>query len=145
MVKSKTGYTFKGWYAERDYDGKCYYTNGTSGAWYTEGSQPSTYRRYLYEDEQTVYNSTPYNNDIVTLKAQWAPNYTIRFNGNDADSGTMADMSVTTATPFYSTQNAFSRGTDDMTHWYAKKGTLMYYTGANGAGWYTHGNQPTDM
>lgn len=140
---TKENYTFKGWNSYRKSDGKCYYTNGTTKKWFVEGSQDTGYTKYLYPDKAILTTSSSVDGDIITMTAQWAPNYTIHFNGNDASSGTMDDMSVVYGMPFYLTENTFKRGTDTMTHWYAKKGNLMYYTGASGSGWYTHGNQPS--
>ena len=45
-----------------------------------------------------------------TLYAQWAPNtYTIKFNGNGATGGSMADLSMTYGTPKNLTSNVFSK------------------------------------
>ncbi|WP_419020574.1 InlB B-repeat-containing protein, partial [Eubacterium callanderi] len=69
---TKTGYTFTGWNTQPDGGGMA------------------------YDDGQSVINLTPNDGETVTLYAQWHANsYTIQFDGNTADSGSMTDQSMT--------------------------------------------------
>ena len=69
---TRTGYTFTGWNTQADGSGTAY-TNGES-----------------------VKNLTNVEGDIVTLFAQWKPHqYTVKFDGNTADGGNMADQGMT--------------------------------------------------
>ncbi|WPK66801.1 hypothetical protein EUCA11A_09520 [Eubacterium callanderi] len=69
---TKTGYTFIGWNTQPDGGGMA------------------------YDDGQSVINLTPNDDETVTLYAQWHANsYTIHFDGNTADSGSMTDQSMT--------------------------------------------------
>ncbi len=45
----------------------------------------------------------------VTLYAVWKNNYTIRFNGNGSDGGTMSDLPMTYGTPKNLTANSYTR------------------------------------
>lgn len=67
----KEGYEFSGWYAHRKNDNKWLYTNGTRNAWYVENSQPSDYYKFLYNDKARIAKTSSYNNDIITMYAQW--------------------------------------------------------------------------
>lgn len=67
----KTGYDFSGWYAHRAYDNKWLYTNGSKNAWYVEGEQPEDYYKFLYNNKAGIAMTTSYNNDVVTMYAQW--------------------------------------------------------------------------
>ena len=68
---TKSGYTFKSWYAYRPSDKKWMYTNGDSAAWYTKGSQPSKYYLKPYNDGGWVVTTTAKNNDTVVMYANW--------------------------------------------------------------------------
>ncbi|MBO1704278.1 InlB B-repeat-containing protein, partial [Eubacterium callanderi] len=69
---TKTGYTFIGWNTQLDGGGMA------------------------YDDGQSVINLTLNDDETVTLYAQWHANsYTIHFDGNTADSGSMTDQSMT--------------------------------------------------
>ncbi len=141
---TKNNYTFIGWHAKRASDNKCYFTNGQSSGWYLEGSQPGGYDYYLYPDKKTVFNTTKVDGDIVTMTAQWAPKYTLAFNGNDEDSGTMTNLTKTYGIAYNLPANTFTRTSCVFDHWYAKNSSgKMYYTGSNGQGWYTPGEQPS--
>lgn len=67
----KAGYEFSGWHAHRKNDNKWLYTNGTKNGWYVENSQPSDYYKFLYNDTAKIAMTSSYNNDIVTMYAQW--------------------------------------------------------------------------
>ena len=77
----KTGYTFAGWKDGND---------------------------NTYMDEQEVKNLTAVQGDVVTLTAQWTTNsYTVKFNGNGATSGEMADQTFSYDAAKNLTPNAF--------------------------------------
>lgn len=85
---TRSGYEFKGWYAQRSSDSKWYYTNGTDSSWYLEGSQPAGYYKSTYIDGVNVAKSSTVDGDVVTMYAQWkstAPaSYTVTFKNADA-------------------------------------------------------------
>ena len=68
---TKSGSTFKGWYAYRTAQDQWYYTNGLDSSWYTEGSEPSGYTKALYSDGVAVARTTGVHNDVVIMYAQW--------------------------------------------------------------------------
>ena len=140
---TRTNYVFKGWNSYRVSDGKCYYIKGTVKNWFYEGQEDPGYTKYLYPDKATVSATTSNNGDTIIMTAQWAPEYEIVFNGNNASGGTMQGMEVVFGEPYDLNKNTFYRNNCTMTHWYAKKGNLMYYTSTSGDGWYAHGSQPS--
>ena len=71
---TRSGYSFVGWHAYRTAKNQWYYTNGTSSAWYTEGSQPSGYYKDTYSDQVSVAKTTGTDGDVVVMYAQWASN-----------------------------------------------------------------------
>ncbi|MDD5924465.1 MAG: InlB B-repeat-containing protein, partial [Clostridia bacterium] len=80
---TKTGYTFTGWV-----DG-----DGTA-----------------YTDEQLVEKLTAEDGGKINLEAQWEPiNYIVRFNGNGATSGEMADQTFIYDVAQNLTENVFIR------------------------------------
>ena len=69
---TKTGYTFTGWNTQADGEGTA------------------------YGDGQNVVNLTTTDGEVVKLYAQWqANNYSVRFDGNTADGGSMGDQAMT--------------------------------------------------
>ena len=69
---TKTGYTFTGWNTQADGEGTA------------------------YGDGQNVVNLTTTDGEVVKLYAQWRANkYSIRFDGNTADGGSMGDQAMT--------------------------------------------------
>ena len=63
-----------------------------------------------YDDGQSVINLTPNDGETVTLYAQWRANtYTIHFDGNTADSGSMTDQSMTYDQAASLTANGYSK------------------------------------
>ena len=63
-----------------------------------------------YADKVSVSNLTTTNNGTVTLYAQWTANdYTIVFDGNGSDEGTMDNMAFKYAEEKSLTENAFTR------------------------------------
>ena len=81
---TRTGYTFKGWTAYRTAQNQWYYTNGTTTGWYTEGSQPAGYTKYLYGNGVKVAATSAVADDVVHMYAQWTPaSYTVTFKNDD--------------------------------------------------------------
>lgn len=86
---TKIGFKFKGWYMTRTINGEIYYLYD-NWQWYKEGTQPSGTKKCLYEDERRTSNATTVDKDMITAVAQWSPiTYTIKYDGNGADSGVM--------------------------------------------------------
>lgn len=91
---TRTGYTFSGWTAHRTTQDLWYYTNGTTSAWYAEGSQPDGYAKYVYNDGVTVAKTSGTDGDVVMFYAQWTPNFrTVTFVDDD---GTLLQSSQVT-------------------------------------------------
>lgn len=88
-IFTKTGYKFQGWYLTRVINKEIYYLYD-NWQWYKEGVQPSGTKKCLYEDERRTSNATTVDKDVITAVAQWSPiTYTIKYDGNGADSGVM--------------------------------------------------------
>jgi hypothetical protein len=65
---TKSGYTFGGWYAYRDYDGKYYgYAQGSSTAAWLPLNEIVSY--YIYSNGQNVSKTTP--EGTATFYAKW--------------------------------------------------------------------------
>ncbi len=107
---TKTGYTFTGWNTQTD--GK-----GTA-----------------YTDGQNVINLTAAEGETVTLYAQWRANtYTIKFDGNTADSGSTQDQAMTYDQAADLTINSYTKTGYTFTGWSTQqdgKGTI-YADGQN--------------
>lgn len=100
---TKTGYKFQGWYLTRVINKEIYYLYD-NWQWYKEGVQPSGTKKCLYEDERRTSNATTVDKDVITAVAQWSPiTYTIKYDGNGADSGVMENT-----THIYHTSSAES-------------------------------------
>lgn len=87
----KSGCDFKGWHAQRTDTGKWYYTDGE---WYLEGSQPAGCEKYIYRDEQKISRTTT-DGKTVRMVAVWEKKTNISFVGNNATSGTVGTMTIT--------------------------------------------------
>lgn len=86
---TRTGYQFQGWYLTRVINKETYYLYD-NWQWYKEGTQLSGTKKCLYEDERRTSNATTVDKDVITAVAQWSPiSYTIKYDGNGADSGVM--------------------------------------------------------
>lgn len=133
---TKSGKVFVGWHSKRAYDGKCYYTNGTTKKWYLEGQQPSGYYKYLYPNNATLSKTSAIDGDVITMYAQWDVYYTVSFNSNGG-TGTMQNISAKYSVPYNLTGNAFSKTGYHFDHWYAKKANgTVYCIGPSGGQWY---------
>jgi|GEM_PF-2935655 hypothetical protein len=91
---TREDFTFNGWQAQRESDGKWYYQNqiGDSG-WYAKNSQPTGWTEVRFADEAKISEIDGVKNDTVILKAQWKS--TSRLPG-DADDN--SDITATDAT-----------------------------------------------
>ena len=117
---ARTGYTFAGWHSSRASDGKSYYTNGTSSAWYSPGSEPDGYVLYTYKNGQKVSATSPVNGDTVTMTAVWATNaYTVTYDANGG-SGSMASSMAVYGSSFTPSINAFTRTNYSFAGWNEK-------------------------
>ena len=91
---TKTGYTFTGWNTQAD-------GGGTA-----------------YTDGEDVKNLTPIEGEAIKLYAQWRANkYSIQFDGNTADGGSMADQAMTYDEPASLTINGYSKTGYTFTGW----------------------------
>ncbi|RHO54442.1 hypothetical protein DW091_18200, partial [Eubacterium sp. AM05-23] len=105
---TKTGYTFTGWNTQSDGGGT------------------------VYTDAQNVVNLTAVEGETVTLYAQWRANsYTIRFDGNTADSGDTSDQSMTYDTAANLTINGYTKTGYTFTGWNTQQdsGGIAYANG----------------
>lgn len=98
---TRIGYEFAGWTAYRTTYGQWYYTDGSSTGWYTEGSQPSGYYKYIYRDGVNVAKTSGVDGDVVKMYAQWeAASFNVTFQDEDGtvlQSGQVAAGAVPTA------------------------------------------------
>ena len=144
---TRSGWSFAGWTAYRTSDSKWYYTNGTTSAWYTEGSQPSGYYKDTYNDGVSVAKTSSVNGDVIIMYAQWTAldiTYTVQYNANGG-SGTMADTVVVYGYNTPLRTNTFTKTGYKFAGWnaYRTAKNQWYYTDASGnTGWYTEGSQP---
>ena len=115
----RTGYTFKNWNTKTD-------GTGTS-----------------YADKQSVKNLSVSSGTTITLYAQWTPiSYSIKFNGNGATSGTMANLAMTYDVTKNLMENAFKKTGYVFSGWattatgkatYSDKQSVKNLTTTNGA------------
>jgi len=83
-----------------------------------------------FSDGATVSNLSTIKNDTVTLYAIWAPNsYTVRYDGNGATGGSMADQSFTYDEAQALTANGFTRAGQKFLHWNDAAGHRVYGNG----------------
>ena len=107
---TKTGYTFTGWNTQGDGSGSA------------------------YGDGQTVVNLTTTDGEVVKLYAQWRANkYSIRFDGNTADGGSMGDQAMTYDEAASLTANGYTKTGYTFTGWntQADGGGTVYGDGEN--------------
>jgi hypothetical protein len=141
----KTGYTLAGWNAYRASDNKWYYTNGSSMSWYIEGSQPSGYTKYVYENGSSVSKTSTVDNDTVTMYAQWTANeFTVVYNANGG-TGSMDNQSITYGVPETLTANQFTKTGYTFAGWYLYRASDQKwgYTNGTSTGFYTAGSEPS--
>ncbi|WP_411328405.1 InlB B-repeat-containing protein [Eubacterium callanderi] len=107
---TKTGYTFTGWNTQAD-------GSGTA-----------------YGDGEEVKNLTTVDGETVPLYAQWRANkYSIQFDGNTADGGSMTDQAMTYDTAVNLTANGYTKTGYTFTGWntQANGGGTAYTDGEN--------------
>ncbi|MFR9058750.1 InlB B-repeat-containing protein [Eubacterium callanderi] len=91
---TKTGYTFTGWNTQGDGSGSA------------------------YGDGEEVKNLTTADGEVVKLYAQWRANkYSIQFDGNTADGGSMADQAMTYDAPASLASNSYTKTGYTFTGW----------------------------
>lgn len=94
---TKTGYLFSSWNTKSD-------GTGTS-----------------YTNKQSVKNLTTVNGGVINLYAQWKPiTYTVKFDGNGADGGSTASMTMTYDEPKRLTPNGYTRKSHEFIGWNTK-------------------------
>ena len=94
---TKTGYLFSGWNTKSD-------GTGTS-----------------YTNKQSVKNLTTVNGGVINLYAQWKSiTYTVKFDGNGADGGSTASMTMTYDELKRLTPNGFTRKSHEFIGWNTK-------------------------
>jgi uncharacterized repeat protein (TIGR02543 family) len=115
----RTGYTFAGWNTKKD-------GSGTT-----------------YKNKASVKNLTSTDGKTVTLYAQWTANtYTVAFDGNGANYGTMKSLTKTYDKTYTLTANAYTRTGYKFTGWntkadgsgttYKNKASIKNLTSTNG-------------
>lgn len=119
---TREGYTFKGWYAYRVGEKKyAYAKDGSSVAFYAEGSQPSGYTKYVYSNKQSVAKTGLGTGDTVRLYAVWEPiSYNIAFDGNGG-TGSMSNVSTEYDSAVELAKNTFKKDDADFAGWIAKR------------------------
>ena len=154
---TKTGYKFQGWYLTRVINKEIYYLYD-NWQWYKEGTQPSGAKKCLYEDERGTSNATTVDKEVITAIAQWSPiTYTIKYDGNGADSGVMENTThIYHASSFESgvvhlRKNAFKKSGYSFSGWvFSKKingETYYLYNNRqyNNLQWYKDNEQPAGV
>ncbi len=139
--------TFIGWTAVRSSDGKKFYVSESGEkAWYTEGTQPSGWTKYVFLDCESIKNLTDAYNDIVRLYAQWSKNsYYIGYHPN-LGSGYMAGSLVKYDAEYKLPECGYTRTGYTFSSWvlYNSNDKTWFYTDSNGStDWYAEGAQPT--
>lgn len=154
---TKTGYKFQGWYLTRVINKETYYLYD-NWQWYKEGTQLSGTKKCLYEDERRTSNATTVDKDVITAVAQWSPiSYTIKYDGNGADSGVMENTthiyhtSSAESGVVHLRKNTFKKSGYSFSGWvFSKKiNGEIYYLYNNGQynnlQWYKDNEQPAGV
>ncbi len=139
----KSGHSFVGWHAKRTDNNKWFYTNGSDSDWYTEGSQPSGYSKYTFSDGEAISRTIEPGKTMV-MYAQWEKRFNIQFMGNNATSGTVADMVISEGQNYTLPSSGFTRTGCTLQYWYAKDSDGNYYFSNNGDKiWHSMSNIPS--
>lgn len=154
---TRTGYQFQGWYLTRVINKETYYLYD-NWQWYKEGTQLSGTKKCLYEDERRTSNATTVDKDVITAVAQWSPiSYTIKYDGNGADSGVMENTthiyhaSSAESGVVHLRKNTFKKSGYSFSGWvFSKKiNGEIYYLYNNGQynnlQWYKDNEQPAGV
>ncbi len=147
---TKTGYQFQGWYLTRVINKETYYLYD-NWQWYKEGTQPSGAKKRLYEDERRTSNATTVDKEVITAVAQWSPiTYTIKYDGNGADSGVMENTthiyhaSTAESGVVKLRKNTFKKSGYSFSGWvFSKKINGEIYYIYNNWQWYKDNEQPS--
>lgn len=154
---TRTGYQFQGWYLTRVINKETYYLYD-NWQWYKEGTQLSGTKKCLYEDERRTSNATTVDKDVITAVAQWSPiSYTIKYDGNGADSGVMENTthiyhaSSAESGVVHLRKNTFKKSGYSFSGWVFRKkiNGEIYYLYNNGQynnlQWYKDNEQPAGV
>ena len=149
---TKTGYKFQGWYLTRVINKEIYYLYD-NWQWYKEGTQPFGTKKCLYEDERRTSNATTVDKDVITAVAQWSPiTYTIKYDGNGADSGVMENTthiyhaSSSESGVVQLRKNTFKKSGYSFSGWvFSKKINGEIYYIYNNWQWYKDNEQPSGV
>lgn len=146
---TRSGYDFDCWYIKRSSDGKWRYQNAdnTDSGWYTEGSQPSGWSKYRYDNGISVSKTINEAGGVVHFYAQWKQYFTVKYNANGG-SGSMTNTKVYYGVQTNLRANTFTRSGYDFLYWYAHRESdnkWRYWNPNNTSetGWYTAGSQPS--
>lgn len=141
----KTGYKFKGWTAKRKSDSKEYYTNGSQYAWYTDGTQPDDYEKYIFTNTETVTGLSNVDNDVIYMYAQWTPlSYTIQFDRNGPKTGSMDEIIADSSQTFTLPSCTFIWSGYCFNGWnLVDEDDFWYYTDGTQYEWYIEGSEPS--
>ena len=142
----KEGYSFVGWSAYRQSDGKTQYTNGKGDVdWYESGAQPDGWHEFLYYGGAAVSRISDVRNDIIVFGAVWENNrFTITYDPNGGI-GEMADTECIYNTANRTADNAFVKQGYDFIGWSVYRqsdGKTRYINGKGGDDWFETGSQP---
>lgn len=144
---SKTGYTFRGWYAKRLADSKWYVDGKSWCTWdYITANNLSP---KIYNSEQNHIMNSSWTkgspNSNYRFYAQWRANtWTFKYNANGG-SGTMSDTKHTYGKQTYLRKNTFTRSGYVFDNWNVYRPNIdkwLYYNGSQ-SGWYKKGSQPS--
>lgn len=134
--------TFIGWYAQRKSDNKWLYHNGTTFGWYVEGTQPTDYDKYLYNEQDTISTVDYTANETVIMYAQWRPyQYTISYTSNNGN-GTMDKQTVDYNANVSLLANLFTKEGYCFRGWFAKRKSdnNVYCTNGSQNKWFGENN-----
>ncbi len=143
---TKEGYSFVGWSAYRQSDGKTRYINGSGGDdWFVPDTQPDGWYEYTYSDGAWVGQTSSVRNDIIIFSAVWENNrFTIKYDPNGGK-GEMADTECIYDTANQTADNAFVKQGYDFIGWSVYRqsdGKTRYINGGGGDDWFETGTQP---
>lgn len=139
---TRSRYVFKGWYANRESDGKWYAKNASGKkGWYTKSKiKENGYSYVLFKDQSTVSTTTSKNGDVITMVAQWKGiPYKVTYKKNGG-TGTMKSTSMIYGTSKATRANAYKKSgyTFKCWHAYRKSDGKWYATNSKGnKGWYS--------
>lgn len=135
----RNGYNFTGWTVQRD-DGTWNYVNPSNekqSGWYKEGKAPSGWKKYIYQDKQTVAYTHTKNKGVVTFFAQWSKTSGHRFYYKvDGVIGFQSAIWVAKGNDFAVTKIKPSKSGYTFTGWTAYRVKDKKYF-VSGKGWFT--------